>query len=153
MNDTSARPAVPPMGPIPRILIVDDERRNRQLLEVMLSQEGYELVTANSGLEALDSVAAHRPDLILLDVMMPGLNGYEVAATLKVDPATRHIPIIILTALDDRNSRIHGLTAGAEEFLTKPVNRHELCLRVRNLLRLMEGVVPDPDGEPQPVAE
>ncbi len=138
-----------PLGAVPRILIVDDERRNRQLLEVMLSQEGYELVTADSGRDALDSVAAHRPDLILLDVMMPGLNGYEVAAALKVDPATRHIPIIILTALDDRNSKIHGLTAGAEEFLTKPVNRHELCLRVRNLLRLMESVAsaPEPEAE------
>ena len=123
---------------MPRILIVDDERRNRQLLEVMLGGEGYELTSAEGGAEALRSVAARRPDLILLDVMMPGMNGYEVAASLKVDPATRHIPIIILTALDDRNSRVHGLTAGAEEFLTKPVNRHELCLRVRNLLRLME---------------
>jgi CheY-like chemotaxis protein len=123
---------------LPRILIVDDERRNRQLLEVMLGGEGYELTSATSGAEALEMVAAHAPNLILLDVMMPGMNGYEVAASLKVDPATRHIPIIILTALDDRNSRIHGLGAGAEEFLTKPVNRHELCLRVRNLLRLME---------------
>jgi CheY-like chemotaxis protein len=125
-------------NPLPRILIVDDERRNRQLLEVMLGGEGYELVSAGSGQEALEMVKSDPPDLILLDVMMPGMNGYEVAATLKVDPGTRHIPIIILTALDDRNSRIHGLSAGAEEFLTKPVNRHELCLRVRNLLRLME---------------
>lgn len=125
-------------GHAPRILIVDDERRNRQLLEVMLGGEGYDLATATGGAEALEMVAAQRPNLILLDVMMPGMNGYEVAASLKVDPATRHIPIIILTALDDRNSRIHGLGAGAEEFLTKPVNRHELCLRVRNLLRLME---------------
>lgn len=122
----------------PRILIVDDERRNRQLLEVMLQDEGYELLLAEGGQEALRSVAAAPPDLILLDVMMPGMNGYEVAASLKVDPETRHIPIIILTALDDRNSRVHGLVAGAEEFLTKPVNRHELCLRVRNLLRLVE---------------
>ena len=125
-------------GNAPRILIVDDERRNRQLLEVMLGGEGYDLATATGGAEALEMVAAQRPNLILLDVMMPGMNGYEVAASLKVDPATRHIPIIILTALDDRNSRIHGLGAGAEEFHTKPVNRHERCLRVRNLLRLME---------------
>ena len=132
---SSPSPGTPPR---PRVLIVDDERRNRQLIEVMLGEEGYELTLAEGGEEALQAVARNRPDLILLDVMMPGMNGYEVAASLKVDPATRHIPIIILTALDDRNSRLHGLTSGAEEFLTKPVNRHELCLRVRNLLRLME---------------
>jgi CheY-like chemotaxis protein len=125
-------------GPPALILIVDDERRNRQLLEVMLGGEGYEIEMASSGAEALAMVATRAPNLVLLDVMMPGMNGYEVAASLKVDPLTRHIPIIILTALDDRNSRLHGLSAGAEEFLTKPVNRHELCLRVRNLLRLME---------------
>jgi DNA-binding response OmpR family regulator len=122
----------------PYVLIVDDERRNRQLIEVMLGEEGYELQTAESGLQAIEMVKERRPDLILLDVMMPGMNGYEVAASLKVDPVTRQIPIIILTALDDRSSRIHGLSAGAEEFLTKPVNRHELCLRVRNLLKLVE---------------
>lgn len=132
-----------------RVLIVDDERRNRQLLEVMLGDEGYELSTASSGLEALSMVAAQPPDLIVLDVMMPGLNGYEVAAKLKVDPATRSIPIIILTALDDRNSRNHGLTAGAEEFMTKPVNRHALCLRVRHLLRLAEGLQPPAGAEPE----
>ncbi|MDB4887540.1 MAG: hypothetical protein JWN79_2978 [Gemmatimonadetes bacterium] len=131
--ETSAAP-----GPLPLILVVDDERRNRQLLEVMLGGEGYEIALASSGAEALTMVTERPPNLILLDVMMPGMNGYEVAASLKVNPRTRHIPIIILTALDDRNSRIHGLGAGAEEFLTKPVNRHELCLRVRNLLRLME---------------
>jgi Response regulator containing a CheY-like receiver domain and a GGDEF domain len=121
----------------PRILIVDDERRNRHLLEVMLGAEAYDLVSAASGAEALAMVAERTPDLILLDVMMPGMNGYEVAAAIKVDPRTREIPIIILTALDDRNSIAHGLTAGAEGFLTKPVNRHELCRRVRTLLRLV----------------
>jgi DNA-binding response OmpR family regulator len=70
--------------------------------------------------------------------MMPGMNGYEVAAALKGDAGTRHIPLVILSALDDRNSRVHGLTSGAEEFLTKPVNRQELLLRVRNLLRLAQ---------------
>jgi DNA-binding response OmpR family regulator len=123
---------------LPRVLIVDDERHNRQLLEVMLSCEGYELVTARSGQEALEMVAERPPDLILLDVMMPGMNGYEVAASLQVDPVTRHIPIIILTALDDRSSKIHGLSTGAVEFLTKPVNRHELCLRVTSLLHPMD---------------
>ena len=122
----------------PRVLIVDDERLNRQLIEVMLAGEGYDVVLVNGGRDALASVASYRPDIILLDVMMPGMNGYEVATILKSDAATNQIPIIMLTALDDRNSRMHGLGAGAEEFLTKPINRYELCLRIRNLLRLTE---------------
>ncbi len=121
---------------LPRVLIVDDERRNRDLVEVMLSGEGYILLTASSGEEAIATVINERADLIILDVMMPGMTGYEVAVKLKGDPATAHIPIIMLSALDDRNSRMHGLSAGAEDFLTKPVNRVELRLRVRNLLRL-----------------
>jgi len=108
----------------------------------MLGDEGYEMVLAESGEEALREVGRRRPDVVLLDVMMPGMNGYEVAAALKADPGTSQIPIVILTALDDRNSRLHGLMAGAVEFLTKPVNRHELCLRVRNLLRLMDDTIP-----------
>ena len=123
---------------LPRILIVDDERRNRDLIEVMLSAEGYNLLTASSGEEAIDTVASERPDLVLLDVMMPGMDGYQVAMRLKGHAETAHIPIIMLSALDDRNSRMHGLSAGAEDFLTKPVNRTELCLRVRNLLRLIK---------------
>ncbi|MDB4880136.1 MAG: diguanylate cyclase [Gemmatimonadetes bacterium] len=133
-----SRSTTPRHHPRPRILIVDDERKNRQLLEVMLAGEDYELVLAESGEEALQEVARRRPDLVLLDVMMPGMNGYEVAAALKGDAGTRHIPLVILSALDDRNSRVHGLTSGAEEFLTKPVNRQELLLRVRNLLRLAQ---------------
>lgn len=120
----------------PRILIVDDERRNRELLEVMLSTEGYLLETATCGEEALRMVAQQPPDLILLDIMMPGMDGYQVAARIKGNVATKHILVIMLTALDDRNSKMHGLSAGAEEFLTKPVNRAELCSRVRDLLRL-----------------
>ncbi len=81
-------------------------------------------------------VAQQPPDLILLDVMMPGMDGYQVAATIKGDPATKNIPVIMVTALDDRNARMRGLSAGAEDFLTKPVDRAELCVRVRNLLRL-----------------
>jgi CheY-like chemotaxis protein len=114
-----------------RILIVDDEPLNRQLLEVMLQPEGYVLVTAVCGEEALEMVAQQPPDLILLDVMMPGMDGYQVAATIKGNVATKDIPIIMLTALDDRNSRMHGMRAGAEGFLTKPMDRAELCERVR----------------------
>src|SRR5467141_547274 len=119
-----------------RILIVDDESKNRKLLEIMLAPEGFVLETAESGEEALAMVALQSPDLILLDVMMPGMDGYEVAGKIKANPATKNIPVIMLTALDDRNARMLGLSAGAEDFLTKPVDRAELCVRVRNLLRL-----------------
>jgi PAS domain S-box-containing protein len=120
----------------PRILIVDDERHTRDLLEVMLAPEGYLLLTAAGGEEAVAIVAQQPPDLILLDIMMPGMDGFQVAADLKAKLATRNIPVIMVTALDNRSARMRGLSAGAEEFLTKPVDRVELCMRVRNLLRL-----------------
>jgi signal transduction histidine kinase len=126
--DNTASPA--------RILIVDDEYKNRKLLEVMLAPEGFIFLTAANGAEALASAAVESPDLILLDVMMPDMDGYEVAFKLKGAIGTRNIPIIMLTALDDRNARMLGLSAGAEDFLSKPVDRAELCVRVRNLLRL-----------------
>jgi two-component system cell cycle sensor histidine kinase/response regulator CckA len=119
-----------------RILIVDDEPRNRQLLEVMLTPEGFDLAMATSGADALAKVAEQPPDLILLDVMMPDMDGYEVAATLKAEPATKSIPIIMVTVRDDREAKMRGLNAGAEDFLSKPVDRAELRVRVRNLLRL-----------------
>ena len=118
------------------ILIVDDESQNRRLLETLLRPEGYVTQTAANGEEALSAIAQEPPDLILLDVMMPGINGYELASMLKATPATSRIPIIMITALVDRDARLAGLKAGAEEFLTKPVDRAELWLRVRNLLRL-----------------
>jgi signal transduction histidine kinase len=119
-----------------RILVVDDERHNRDLLEVMLVAEGYSLMTASSGSEALAMVAEEPPDLILLDVMMPDMDGYQVAAQLKASTGTNSIPVIMITALDDRGARMLALGAGAEDFLTKPVDRAELTVRVRNLLRL-----------------
>ncbi len=118
------------------ILIVDDEIQNRKLLEALLLPEGYITLSAGTGEEALASIAQHTPDLILLDVLMPGMDGYELAEILKADPATSSIPIIMVTALDDHGARLGGLSAGAEDFLTKPVERAELWLRVRNLLRL-----------------
>ena len=118
------------------ILIVDNDSRNRKLLEAMLKPEGYQTAHAASGEAALASVFAAPPDLILLDVMMPGMNGYEVARRLKQDQLTSNIPIIMVTAQIDRAARLAGLDAGAEDFLTKPVERAELWLRVRNLLRL-----------------
>jgi len=118
------------------ILIVDDEEHNRKLLEVLLRAQGYLTRTAANAEEALTSIKRLAPDLILLDVMMPGMNGFQLASLLKTDPATLNIPIIMLTALVDRSARLSGLKAGAEEFLTKPFESAELWLRVRNLLRL-----------------
>jgi PAS domain S-box-containing protein len=119
-----------------RVLIVDDERHNRHLLKVLLEPEGYVVDTAATGEEALAMVARRPPDLILLDIMMPGMDGYAVAGKLKGYLATRNIPIIMVTALDDRVAKMRGLNAGAEDFLSKPVDRAELCVRVRNLVRL-----------------
>ena len=120
----------------PTILIVDDEVQNRRLLAVLLRPEGYRTESAASGEEALSAVAHCPPDLILLDIMMPGIDGYQVASILKANAATANIPIIMVTAHGERAARLAGLEAGAEEFLTKPVDRTELWLRVRNLLRL-----------------
>ena len=119
-----------------RVLIVDDERQNRRLLEVMLAPEGFDLRTAESGEQALAMTADEPPDLILLDILMPGIDGFRVVGKLKGNPATRNIPIIMVTALGDQDARMFGLSAGAEEFLTRPVDRAELVMRVRNLLRL-----------------
>jgi diguanylate cyclase (GGDEF)-like protein/PAS domain S-box-containing protein len=122
-----------------RILVVDDEQRNRRLLVGMLEAEGYAAPEAADGAQALELARQSPPDLILLDVMMPGMDGYEVARALKADAAaTKAIPVVMVTALDDRASRLRGLEAGAEEFVTKPVDRNELRIRVRNLLRLKE---------------
>jgi DNA-binding response OmpR family regulator len=119
-----------------RILIVDDDRANRELLKVFLRPEGYVLMTASNGVAALAAITKQQPDLVLLDVMLSGLDGYQVAARIKANPATTNIPIVMVTALDDCNARMLGLNAGAEDFLSKPVDRAELCVRVRNLLRL-----------------
>ncbi|MGA3122185.1 MAG: response regulator [Polyangiaceae bacterium] len=124
--------------PPARILIVDDEQPNRQLLEGMLAPESLVIRSAESGEQAIAMVAQDPPDLILLDAMMPGMNGYQVAGAIKGNPATRNIPVIMLTAMTDPHSRMLGLKTGAEDLLSKPVNRDELCVRVRNLLRLKE---------------
>ncbi|MEB2645914.1 EAL domain-containing response regulator [Pseudomonas canadensis] len=118
------------------LLIVDDEPQVRKLLETLLQHEGYQTICASSGEEALQVVVQQAPDLILLDIMMPGMDGYEVASQLKSDDATAGIPIIMLSALSDAGARVSGLESGAEEFLSKPIERIELSLRVRNLLRL-----------------
>ena len=121
--------------PTATILIVDDEVKNRKLLEAMLRPEGYRTLGVASGEEALAAIAQHAPDLILLDVMMPGTDGYEVANILKTNPDTANIPIIMVTAHTSRSARLVGLNLGADEFLTKPVDRAELSIRIKNLLR------------------
>jgi PAS domain S-box-containing protein len=123
-------------SPNARVLVVDDEFDNREILRVMLTSNGLQVETAVNGEDALAMIAASPPDIVLLDIMMPGIDGYQVTASLKGNPETTHIPIILVTALSDQNARMAGLLAGAEDFLTKPLDRAELTLRVRNLLRL-----------------
>ena len=118
------------------ILVVDDEDRNIKLLDTLVQVQGYKTVSAPSGADALVKAAAEKPDLILLDIMMPGMDGFETVAHLKADSATQHVPVIMVTALDDHETKLHALEAGAEEFLSKPINRADLITRVRNLLRL-----------------
>lgn len=122
--------------PVARILIVDDEPPIRTLLEAMLEQEGNVTVSVGSGEDALAEVAREPPDLILLDVMMPGMSGCDVAKILKADGTTAHIPLVMVTARTDAAGRMAALEAGAEGFLTKPLDQADLWLRIRNLLRL-----------------
>jgi two-component system cell cycle response regulator len=119
-----------------RILVVDDIEANVRLLEAKLSAEYYEVLSATDGVTALAMAAADKPDIILLDVMMPGMDGFQVCRRLKEDPATRHIPVVLVTALDGRSDRIAGLEAGADEFLTKPIDDVVLFARVKSLTRL-----------------
>jgi two-component system, cell cycle response regulator len=119
-----------------RILVVDDIEANVRLLEAKLSAEYYEVLTACDGPTALALAASEKPDIILLDVMMPGMDGFQVCRRLKDDPETRHIPVVLVTALDGRGDRIQGLEAGADEFLTKPIDDVMLFARVRSLTRL-----------------
>jgi DNA-binding response OmpR family regulator len=123
----------------PRILIVDEDADNRQLLEIVLAREGFLLQTAASGEEALARVAQQPPDLILLDLTMPDMTGYEVLGKLKGDPANKNISVLILTALNDPATRILALSAGADDLLTKPLARLELCARVKSALALKLG--------------
>lgn len=120
-----------------RILVVDDLEANRRLLEAKLTADYYEVLMAQRGEEAVQLAKRERPDLILLDVMMPGgIDGYEACRRLKAMPETRHIPVVILTTLDDRDNKVRGLQAGAEEFLTKPIDDVQLMARVKSLLSL-----------------
>ena len=119
-----------------KILVVDDMPMNVKLLVDILSVRGYAVLTATSGPEALAAIEQDPPDLVLLDVMMPGMSGYEVCQTIRADPKHAMLPVVMVTALDAKEERVKGLDAGADDFLTKPVNQPELLARVRSLLRI-----------------
>jgi two-component system cell cycle response regulator len=119
-----------------RVLVVDDILANVRLLEAKLAAEYFDVVTAMNGIDALDCVQRKKPDIVLLDVMMPGIDGIEVCRRIKDNPATQHIPVMMVTALDQPEDRIKGLEAGADDFLTKPVNDLALFCRVKSLVRL-----------------
>jgi len=119
-----------------RILVIDDLEANIRLLEARLSAEYYEVLTARDGPSGIVKAAEESPDIILLDVMMPGMDGFAVCRALKEDAATRHIPVVLVTALDGRGDRVAGLEAGADDFLTKPIDDVMLFARVRSLTRL-----------------
>jgi two-component system, cell cycle response regulator len=122
----------------PKILVVDDEKRNVKLLSAFLRADGHQPLEAFDGQHAIDIAQREDPDVILLDIMMPDMNGFEVTQRLKDDPKTRHIPIVLVTSLDGSDNRVKGLSAGADEFLTKPINRAELLARVRALQRMKQ---------------
>ena len=134
----------------PRILIVDDDARNVRVLEAMLHADKHATIAAHNGQQAIHLATENLPALILLDVMMPDMNGFEVIEKLKANPATMHIPIIMITALDDRESRLYALQAGADEFITKPVDRIELTVRIKNLLDLRNFRQHQPEPRPLP---
>ncbi len=121
-----------------KILVVDDEPKNVKLLADLLTFKGYSAVTASSGREALAKVEAEQPDLVLLDVVMPEMSGYEVCRKIRENPATEILPVVMVTALDPTEERTKGLDSGADDFLTKPINQAELLARVRSLLRIKE---------------
>ncbi|HYD63371.1 MAG TPA: response regulator [Noviherbaspirillum sp.] len=126
--------------PVPAtILIVDDEERNRKLLEVFMQAEGYRTIVVDDGQTALAVAASEHPDLILLDMMMPAMDGFEVARLLKSDDALQAIPLIVVSSLDDVASRRRVMSAGADEVITKPIDRWQLLQHVARLLNQRAG--------------
>lgn len=120
----------------PIVLIVDDNKAGRAALESMLIGKGYQLEFASDGKEAIQKTTALRPDIVLLDIMMPDIDGYQVCKHLRAEPDTAEVPIIMITALDDKESKLEGLAAGADDFISKPINRTELQTRVHTIIRL-----------------
>jgi class 3 adenylate cyclase len=124
------------MSSLFKVLVVDDTPNNVKLLADLLGVKGYAVATAANGEEALAKLAAEKPDIVLLDVMMPGLSGYDVCRRIRADPATALLPVVLVTSLDPVQERIKGIEAGADDFLSKPINQPELFARVRSLLRV-----------------
>ena len=123
-------------APTAKVLVVDDTPHNVKLLADLLTVKGYGVATATNGEDALAAIAAEPPDLVLLDIMMPGLSGYDVCKRLRADPQTALLPVVLVTSLDAQQERIKGIEAGADDFLGKPINQPELFARVRSLLRI-----------------
>lgn len=119
-----------------RVLIADDNEQNRELLDAYLADETYEILMAHDGQQTMEVVEASHPDLILLDIMMPRMSGYEVCEQLKANPETRNIPVLMVTALNEMGDIEKAVKAGCDDFLSKPVNQLELKTRVRSLLRV-----------------
>ncbi|HEX6318736.1 MAG TPA: response regulator, partial [Burkholderiales bacterium] len=119
-----------------RILVVDDQRANVEMLAGVLAARGYEVLTATDGESALEQVRRHNPDIVVSDILMPQMDGYELCRRLRGEPATTLLPVILVTSLDPLQERVNGIDAGADDFLSKPVNWEELFARVRSLLRI-----------------
>lgn len=121
-----------------KILVIDDVEDNLTLLSELLEREGYKVAKANDGLSGLEMVRAIQPDLILSDVMMPGINGFQLTQRLRADNSVGFVPIILITARNDTNDKVRALEAGADDFMIKPIQRLELVARVRSLIRLKQ---------------
>ena len=125
-----------------KILIIDDEERNRKLLEILMTADGYEVTSAVNGQNGMQEATSNMPDLIILDVMMPGMDGFEVARSLKTNPLTQSIPVVVASSLDDVASRKRMMSIKVDAFLVKPIDRWELSRQVTELLSARQDVPP-----------